>query len=114
MRLIVLCSASIVLMVALLAACNSNDGKVAGKANARANTPIDVSVEPTPSDGVRRITVTDLKEAVDKEKVLIVDVRSPESYALEHIKGSINIPENTIVARAGELPRDKAIVTYCS
>jgi 3-mercaptopyruvate sulfurtransferase SseA len=114
MRLIVSFAAAIVLMVLLLAACNSNDGKVAGKGNTRASASRDATVEPTPSDGIPRITVTDLKAAVDKGEVLVVDVRSPESYALEHIQGSINIPENTIVARAGELPHDKAIVTYCS
>ena len=96
------------LAVLLLAACNSNDFKSKASANTNELTT------PTPSDGVARVTVTELKEMADKGAVLIIDTRDPGSYANEHIKGSISIPEAEIAKRSDELPRDKMIVAYCS
>lgn len=111
MRLFISYAAAIVLAVALLAACNSNDSQVANKSNTDAtNNPSPA----TPTDGVRRITVTELKKAIDDGTVVVIDTRDPASYAQEHIKGSINIPQPNIIARAGELPPDKLIVAYCS
>jgi 3-mercaptopyruvate sulfurtransferase SseA len=111
MRLFISYAAAIVLAVALLAACNSNDSQVANKSNTNAT---DNPSTPTPTDGVRRITITELKKAMDAGTVVVVDTRDAASYAQEHITGSINIPEMNIIARAGELPPDKLIVTYCS
>ncbi|MBV9958030.1 MAG: hypothetical protein JO360_06385 [Acidobacteria bacterium] len=112
MRPIFYGAAAIVLAVLLLAACNSNDFKSSANANAGA-PPTGLGTQ-TPSDGVPRITVTELKEKVDKGTAFIVDTRGPEAYAVEHIAGSVNMPENTIASRVNELPRDKMIVAYCS
>jgi 3-mercaptopyruvate sulfurtransferase SseA len=109
MRLIFSCGAAIALAVVLLTGCNSNDLQGASKSIANEN----LSTQ-TPSDGVKRVTVTELKEMVDKGTVVIVDTRGPDAYAAEHIQGSINIPEANISARSGELPKDKIIVAYCS
>ncbi|HEY0547182.1 MAG TPA: rhodanese-like domain-containing protein [Pyrinomonadaceae bacterium] len=108
MRLIFSAAAAITLAVVLLAACNSNDFKSKVSAD-----PNNLTTQ-TPSDGVARITVTELKEMVDKGTALIVDTRGADAYATEHIKGSISIPEAEISNRSGELPRDKMIVAYCS
>ena len=45
---------------------------------------------------------------------MLVDVRGVETYKAEHIKGALNIPYGEVADRAGELPRDKMILTYCS
>ena len=111
MRLIYSGAAAIALAVVLLAGCNSNDTGSANKSVANAN--VDPAAQ-APADGVKRVTVTELKEMVDKGTVLIVDTRGPDAYAQEHIQGSISIPEMNIVARSGELPPDKMIVAYCS
>lgn len=47
------------------------------------------------------------------EGALIIDVRSPESYNKEHIKGALNIPLEEIDKRASEIPRDKPVIVYC-
>lgn len=65
-------------------------------------------------DGAARITVADLREALDKGTAYVVDVRTDDQYKSGHIKGAVHIPETDIAARASELPRDKTIVTYCS
>lgn len=101
---------TIAITVALLTACNSDDS-VSSKGVY--SDPGNQSTQ-TPGDGVRRITVTELKNAVDKGAVLIVDTRGPADYAQEHIKGSINLLEANLDSRIGELPRDKMIVAYCS
>ena len=68
----------------------------------------------TEEDGVRRITPAEAREAVEQGRAVIVDVRGEDSYKAGHIKGARWIPLNDIGARAGELPRDKMIITYCS
>ena len=101
---------TVAIAVVLSAACNSNDS-----VSSKGVTPIPGNLSTqTPGDGVPRITVTELKDAVDKDAVLIVDTRSPDAYTQEHIKGSINIMEANLDSRIGELPRDKMITTYCS
>jgi len=60
--------------------------------------------------------VTDAKAALDSNKAIIIDVRSPNLYALSHIKGSINIPLAMILpdVNALNLSRSQWIITYCT
>ena len=45
---------------------------------------------------------------------LIVDVRTPFEYKSGHIKGSVNIPVDTIKGKVGELKqKNKTIITCC-
>ena len=69
---------------------------------------------PTPSDGAQRITVAELRAALDNGTAILVDVRSEDAYKAEHIKGALSIPVYEIAARLKELPKDKLIATYCS
>jgi rhodanese-related sulfurtransferase len=46
--------------------------------------------------------------------VVVIDARTPETYARGHVPGSINMPHRTIdSSTTSSLPRDKVIVTYC-
>ena len=65
-------------------------------------------------DGVRRITPAEAHALVARGKAVIVDVRGEDSYNAGHIKGARWINLNDIGSRAGELPRGKTIITYCS
>jgi rhodanese-related sulfurtransferase len=59
-----------------------------------------------------RITVAELKEAAARGAVVILDVRND---AIDRkIKGAAHIPYNDLEQRAGELPREREIVTYCA
>ncbi len=50
-----------------------------------------------------------------KEGAIILDVRSKGEYAGGHIKGSINIPVDTLSNNLGKLKdKDKAIITCCA
>jgi len=46
---------------------------------------------------------------------IILDVRTPEEFASEHIPGAINVPNETIkTKKIPELPReDQLILVYC-
>ncbi len=77
-------------------------------------TPGAAAKGPQTSEGARRITPADLRELIKKNQAIVVDVRSEEAYKAGHIKGARSIPASEIGNRAGELPRDKLIATYCS
>lgn len=44
----------------------------------------------------------------------ILDVRSPSEYASGHIKGSINMPLNTLPSNMNKLKKDQPIITCCA
>lgn len=111
MRLYILLATTVLLAAVMIAGCSGNDlpSGVAGKGNSPAS-----NAGPTPADNVRRVTITELRDSLDQGKAIVVDVRGDASYNQEHIKGALDIPEALIVSRAGELPKDKLIVLYCS
>ncbi len=56
------------------------------------------------------------KELVDKmnrQEVVIIDVRPEEEYLNAHIKQALSIPKKNLEERLNELPDDKEIVVYC-
>lgn len=57
----------------------------------------------------------DLQAAVNAgERVVIVDVRSADAYAREHIPGAVSLPHRTMDAETtARLDREALIVTYC-
>lgn len=49
----------------------------------------------------------------EDESVLLVDVRTPAEYQLEHIPGSRLLPLSLLRRRGEELPRERPIVCVC-
>jgi adenylyltransferase/sulfurtransferase len=47
------------------------------------------------------------------EKIVVVDVRQPEEYAICKLAGSTLIPMNDVPARLGELDPEQEIVVHC-
>ncbi len=45
---------------------------------------------------------------------IIIDVRTPGEYAGGHVKGSVNIPLNSLGSQMAKLKKDKAIITCCA
>ncbi len=46
--------------------------------------------------------------------VIVLDMRSPEDYALCHVRGAISLPHRRISAESTrDFPRDAMLVTYC-
>jgi hypothetical protein len=113
MRLFALLATVILLATAMITGCSSIRNAPAGGAGT-ANKTAPPPAPNTPPDNVRRVTIAELRESLDQGKAIVIDVRGDTSYNQEHIKGALDIPENQLVARAGELPKDKLIVLYCS
>ena len=64
---------------------------------------------------VLTISRGELEAAIRARRVTLVDVLSPESFAIAHLPGAINLPVAEILRRAGDvLPnRRTPIVAYC-
>jgi hypothetical protein len=74
------------------------------------------STEPSPSllERIPRLTVDELlQKMADNSNILIVDTRHAEEYEVDHIKGAISVPLDTIVSGGWMPPLDKEIILYC-
>lgn len=49
-----------------------------------------------------------------KKGAVIVDVRSPGEFQGGHIKGSINVPLQSIQSSLGKIPKNKTVITCCA
>jgi len=75
---------------------------------AAAQDPLDITKAP-------RITVAEFKKLFDARDVVVIDVRSEETFKAGHIPGALSIPADQVAARAGQLKSEKRlIVTYCA
>jgi len=55
----------------------------------------------------------DLHELI-RQGAKIVDVRTPAEYKQGHVKGSINLPLQTLSSNLNKLKKDDVIVTCCA
>ena len=109
MRLIASFFALSILGALAQSGCNSTEQKNKNTAPATAAAP----AAPAP-DGVRRVTTAELKDLLDRNEVVVIDVRNEASYNAGHIRGAKLIPEAEIANHLDGLPKNKLIVTYCS
>jgi glyoxylase-like metal-dependent hydrolase (beta-lactamase superfamily II)/rhodanese-related sulfurtransferase len=95
---------------------------VAVPANLRCGAPdADGELPPEPDWAPLRLTYAGIWEVSPgwleehAAEVTLLDVRPTNEFrgALGHLAGSISIPLSELPARAGELPKDKPIVTIC-
>ncbi|MGH2362671.1 MAG: rhodanese-like domain-containing protein, partial [bacterium] len=48
------------------------------------------------------------------QRIVVIDVRSPEAFQREHIPDAISIPHRTMSAETtGHIDKDTLVVTYC-
>ena len=52
-------------------------------------------------------------QVADLSKITLVDVRTPDEFALGSLKGAVNIPLDDMRERMQEIPQDKPIYLYC-
>lgn len=50
----------------------------------------------------------------DWKKVMVIDARSADQYAREHIPGAINIDWRRIPGKRKDIPKDRMVVVYCN
>lgn len=100
---------SIMLLVcalSLFAACSKSGAREAAESQALQTS--------TPNDSVRRVSIEEVRAAIEKNDVVVVDVRGSVEYKLGHIKGARSIPLGLVKEQAKDLPKDKLIVFYCA
>lgn len=59
------------------------------------------------------VTIEELREKLDSNEAVLLDVRPEEEYQRGHIHRAISIPVEQLSARINELSKDKEIVAYC-
>lgn len=86
---------------------------IAPHAFAQAKTGTPAAVAMPKSD---RMTMAEFKKLLATNDVVVIDVRSADSYAAGHIPGALSVPEETITpALAEKLKKTaKPIAAYCS
>jgi rhodanese-related sulfurtransferase len=62
----------------------------------------------TMQGGGRSLSTGELTALVNKDAGVVVDIRPAKDYAAGHIVGAINIPQDKLAARTGELEKHKA------
>jgi rhodanese-related sulfurtransferase len=72
------------------------------------------TTEEVPYSIVRRLTVPELRDALDSGSALAVDVRDREEYLARSIRGAVHVDDVRGNPRLSELARQKLIVTYCA
>jgi 3-mercaptopyruvate sulfurtransferase SseA len=72
------------------------------------------AAKPATATEAARITTDELKAAMAKKDVVIIDTRSADAYAAGHIEGALNLPLQGLEARLNELPKNKLIAAYCT
>ena len=61
-----------------------------------------------------QITPKEVKERLDRgEKLLLVDVREPQEYAICRIEGATLVPMGAIPANLQKLDVDEDVICYC-
>lgn len=62
-----------------------------------------------------RITAQEARDMIGGEGTILVDVRRPEEHLLEHIKGSVLLPNETVIKDAAKVLPDKdaQLLVYC-
>jgi len=66
---------------------------------------------------VTRITVDEVKQRLDRgEEFAFLDTRNPQAWAESDRKlpGAIRVPANELEQHLNEIPKDRAVITYCT
>lgn len=62
---------------------------------------------------MKAMTPQQAKAAVDAGTAVIIDVREPDEVAQASVPGAVHIPIGDLLARLGEVPRDRTVVFIC-
>lgn len=50
----------------------------------------------------------------EKDKVVLIDARTPEEYAFGTIPGAVNVPLDELRDRLADVPKDRPVVVFCA
>ena len=64
-----------------------------------------------------RVTVDEVKERMGRgEQFAFVDTRNPVAWGESDVKlpGAVRVPADELGQHLSEIPRDRAVITYCT
>lgn len=64
-----------------------------------------------------RVTVDEVKERMDRgEPLVFIDARNPQAWSEAETKlpNALRVPADEVEQHLDEIPRDRAVVTYCT
>ena len=64
-----------------------------------------------------RVTAEEIKERMARgERFTFVDTRNPQAWGAAETKlpGAVRVPADEVAQHLSEIPRDRAIITYCT
>jgi rhodanese-related sulfurtransferase len=64
-----------------------------------------------------RVTVDEVRERMERgEQFAFVDTRNPVAWGESDVKlpGAIRVPADEVEEHLDEIPRDRAVITYCT
>lgn len=64
-----------------------------------------------------RVTVDEVKERIDRgEPLVFIDTRNPQAWgeAETRLPGALRVPADEVERHLKEIPRDRAVITYCT
>ena len=64
-----------------------------------------------------RVTVDEVKERMNRgEQFAFIDTRNPKAWGESDVKlpGAIRVPADEVEEHLDEIPRDRAVITYCT
>jgi hypothetical protein len=73
-----------------------------------------VASQDIPYPNVARVSPENAHMSAMSGEAVIVDVRGQEFYDMGHARGAISLPLDQLPARFSELPKDKAVLFYCT
>jgi len=77
-------------------------------------TPIDQTLKAIPPGFYGILKTDQLQAKLASEDPLLVDVREPAEFLRGHIPGAVNMPLRSLGDHLDDIPRDRAVVLYCS
>jgi glyoxylase-like metal-dependent hydrolase (beta-lactamase superfamily II)/rhodanese-related sulfurtransferase len=66
------------------------------------------------TDTITSISADELADKIEKENVLVIDVRRPSEFAAEHIDGAKSLPLDYISELMTEFPREETMYIHCA
>lgn len=67
------------------------------------------------ASSVSRMPMAEFKALLDRDAIVVLDVRSLAAYRAAHIPGALSVPLETVAARAAEFKAaGKPVVAYCA
>jgi len=64
-------------------------------------------------DDIQTLTMDEVRERINNDSIILVDLRPKEEYEMDHIAGAISMPMEELEVFIREIPKSTEIIAYC-